>query len=162
MDAQSSLRKELLLQQRASEQLVAGILAPLREIDPTSCAVDMAESMTARVLARRLWDLLPEEHTSYAFDSPEELTTSGSWCLNGLGNPRITLCLGWNGLGVRSSLQAAWLGWPGFASLNTDTFNSLIVPESLEWYIARAGRRLYPMTCRGSERPELMRPPTGA
>src|SRR5512133_2127691 len=145
MDVQNVLRKELLLQQRASERLVAEILAALRETDASSCVLDMAGSRSARVIAKRLWDLLPDEHTSYGFDSPEELMTSGSWCLDGLGDPRITLCLGWDGLSFQSSLHAAWLGWPKFASRSAETFNALVFPDSLEWYIVRAGRRLYPM-----------------
>ncbi|MFA6956484.1 MAG: hypothetical protein WC538_11495 [Thermoanaerobaculia bacterium] len=162
MHAQDSLRKELLLQRRASEGLVSAILAALREIDPSSSVVDMAGAMSARVLVKRLWDLLPDEHHAYAFESLDELITQGSWCLNGLGDPRVTLCLGWDGLSVHSSLHAAWTAWPRFASLNTATFNSLIVPESLAWYIARSGQRLYPMNCSASARPELLRPPPGA
>lgn len=162
MNAQHSLRKEFLLQQREDERLVADVLASLRERDSSSSVVDVAGVMSARKLAQRLWDLLPEEHDSYGFESLDELITKGSWCLNGLGDPQITLCLGWDGFSFRTSLQAAWLGWPKFASLNTATFNSLIFPDSLEWYIVRAGRRLYPMRCSSSERPELVPAPLGA
>lgn len=152
-----TLRKKMIIAQREVAKTFSIISGALLSIDPNSRPTTTEESKAFQTVAKHLWELLPDENDSYTYDSPADLLSRGSWCLQGLGNPNVVFQLGWSGISFHTSLQAAWTAWPIFASHNTDTFNSCIFPESLAWYLIRAGRHLYPMQCSSPTTPILMR-----
>jgi hypothetical protein len=146
MNSNQRLRKEFLIERARTEAAVTPALQALLTCDPTTAIASLKHSRTSRrQTVRRLWDALPDESDAYSFKSIDELVASGSWCLAGLGDPTVTLHLGWDELCFLATLQAAWSAWPAFASSSVDAFNCCIYPESLEWYIVRAGTHLYPM-----------------
>lgn len=157
---QQILRKELLIAQHETAKICLAISSALASLDPDSRISTIQEALTAQRIVKRLWDLLPNEFYSYTYSSPAQIVSQGSWCLRGLGNPLVLFQLGWGALSFRTTLQAAWKAWPNFADLCTETFNTCIVPDSMEWYLIRAGRHLYPMRCSSSETPTLILPPS--
>ena len=158
MKSFQSLRKDYLLARHECDRTLTAVLDALVSLEPSSRTATLSEALASQRVVRLLWDQLPEEHLAHQYPSPFETTSQALWCLSGLGNPNVTLHLGWGGLSFATSLSAAWTAWPTFAALTTDTYNSCIYPPTLQWYLIRAGRHLYPMDCRTSERPVLMAP----
>jgi hypothetical protein len=158
MLASQRLKRELLAGRLRSARLVDAIVEALRAVDAAATEAGLPALLASRELVAHLWEALPEERQAYEFPTPEALVADGAWCLSGLGNPRVTLHLGWGALCFDCSLAAAWEAWPKFCSLSTDTFNAVVYPESLDWALVRSGRRLYPLRLGRSAAAELMSP----
>jgi len=156
MFASQRLKRQLLASRQRSAGLVGAIVSALREVDPGATEASLPALMASREFIAHLWDALPEERHAYQFPTPEALVAGGAWCLAGLGNPRVTLHLGWGPLCFTCSLEAAWAAWPRFCSLSTDTFNAVAYPDTLDWALVRAGGKLFPLTLGRSSDAELM------
>lgn len=140
------LKIELLKDQNEYSRVIQKILSALLQVDAHASLLPVEKATASRILVKKLWDILPGEHESFQFDSVDEQTAKGGKYLPAADfNQNITLHLGWDILSFRCSFEAAWHTWEIFNTLNTDTFNCCIYPESLEWYIVRAGNNLYPM-----------------
>lgn len=140
------LKIDLLKDRNDYTRLVQHILAELFKIDRNASLLTTENSIASRTLVKKLWDALPDEHESYQFNGTSEQTAHAAASLP-VADPaqNVTLHLGWDLLCFSCSFKAAWHAWDNFNTINTDTFNSCIYPEDLEWYIVRAGNNLYPM-----------------
>ena len=158
MRLQQTLRKTLLHARSRHTRLLTAVQQALQHADDRAAPLSLAAALASKELVRHLWDALPAEASAYRYASIEQLTTDGRWCVAHALDERVTLHLGWDVIGFTTSVQAAWEMWPSFATLNTDTYNVCVYPESLGWYIIRAGTRLYPIDCT-QDGAVLMRPP---
>jgi hypothetical protein len=150
-----SLKKLLLVQRRTYAELVDSVLVALRELDPAASLLEAPEAWARRDLVASLWNALPEEDAAYRFESEEVLTREGAVVLEGGPGESVVLHLGWETFCVRTTLEAAWYGWPRFCRASTEAYNACVYPDSLSWYVVRAGTNLYPMDCRGGSSPHL-------
>lgn len=124
------------------------VLAALRVFDPDVAPLDLTAARVSHTIAASLWQALPDEHEARAFESEELLTANGASVLPHDTAERITLHLGFHHLAVRTTVEAAWHAWPGFCRVDAvETYNTCMYPDSLRWYIVRAGTHLYPMRC---------------
>lgn len=122
------------------------ILSRLTALDVSASLLPLEQAIASRTLMKKLWELLPDEGASYSFDTIEEQTIRAREYLPATAFTQIvTLHLGWDVLGFRCTLEAAWLAWKDFHTLDTDTFNACVYPDNLDWFIVRAGHNVYPM-----------------
>ncbi len=155
MLAHQSFKKDLLSSRHKYTEQVKPVLSTLRQFDPTAALLDLPQAWASRDLVAALWKALPDEYCAYKFESEEALTEHGAAVLNrDLAEP-VTLHLGWETFCVRATLEAAWYAWPKFCHTSLEAYNTCLYPESLRWYIVRAGRNLYPMDCGAGAKPEL-------
>lgn len=159
MLAHQSLRKATLVTRQAIDAEVGAVLKALHAYDPESALLTLPDAWASRELAGRLWKALPDESDAYAFESVEALTAAGEAVLEAPPGDPVTLHLGWDTFAVRTTLQAAWHAWPHFHDVSIDAHNVLVYPDSVRWYIARAGTHLYPMTCASGPEPVLRQLP---
>jgi hypothetical protein len=161
MKLQQQFRKSLLQHRYAQEQWIGTILSTLQTVDPNAALVPVPLAIASKALIKHLWQVLPAEYNAYRFASVEHLVAEGQWCIAPYGQDRITFHCGWDVVAYTTTTQAAWTTWPLFANLNLDTYNCCIYPESLAWYIIRAGWYLYPVDCSDTQA-ILMRAPNKA
>jgi hypothetical protein len=147
MKRQQLLRKQLINTRHKTATLLADILSALQVVDPAASVLPLDQALASRELVLQLWKLLPEETDAYHFDSPEALTENGKAWIEPRANQRVTLHLGWDVLCFSTTVAAAWETWPRFCQRTTDTYNTCLYPEALDWYLIRAGNFLYPMVC---------------
>ncbi|MGV3657057.1 MAG: hypothetical protein ACO1NX_03850 [Chitinophagaceae bacterium] len=146
------LKIDFLKQQNHYARSVQHILSALQEVDAQACMHSIEKAVASRSLVKKLWEALPDEKYGYPFVSIEEQTNAGSAYLpTGDFNQKVTLHLGWDVLSFSCSLDAAWHTWKNFDMSDPEFYNCCIYPDSLEWYIIRAGNNLYPMMFSGAE-----------
>jgi hypothetical protein len=155
MLAHQVLRKASLVTRHAIAAEVTAVLAALREIDAAAALLPLPEAWASRELAERLWNALPDESEGYAFSTVAEMTAAGQAMVAALPDEGVVLHLGWDSFAIRTTLRAAWDAWPRFCDVSIAAHNALVYPDSLRWYVVRAGACLYPMTCEHGETPVL-------
>jgi hypothetical protein len=152
MATNRQLKIDLLKDQNNCLQLIHKILSKLLQVDAQASLLPVEKATASRILVKKLWEVLPEEHESCQFENVEEQTTKGRGYLpTNEFSQNVTLHLGWDVLSFSCTLEAAWQSWKDFNALNIDTFNCCIYPDSLGWYIIRAGNNLYPMSYSGEK-----------
>ena len=146
MPTHRQLKLDLLKERADYTRKMQSILSALLAIDQNATVLTIDKAVASRTLVKTLWDLLPVEQESHAYDTIAEQTTQA---LNYLPTTdltqNVTLQLGWDLLCFNCTLEAAWHAWQNFNTLDIDTFNCCIYPEHLEWYMVRAGNNFYPM-----------------
>ena len=152
METPRKLKINYLKNQNEYSRQTQIILADLRKIDNNAEISPVEQSIAGRELIKQFWDLLPEENQSHCFENVSDQTVNGRILLPATDfTQKINLHLGWDILSFTCSLLAAWQQWEYFSSINTDTYNCCIFPDSLEWYVIRAGNNLYPMKWSGTQ-----------
>jgi hypothetical protein len=147
------LKIDLLKEQNQYTRNIEQIVQALSAADPNASILSLEKAVASRSLVKKLWDLLPNEQESHVFITVEDQTNKGRALLpaSNFSLP-VTLHLGWDILAFSCTLEAAWHTWQKFSTLiGTETFNCCIYPDSLEWYVVRAGGNLYPMVFTGTQ-----------
>lgn len=146
MASNRQLKIDLLNAQNGYARIVEKAILALTAVDPNAGFAPIEQAIASRALVKKLWELLPDEHEAFRFESDEDLMSCGKAYLPSINYQQpVVLHMGWDILCFSCSLEAAWLAWPAFKSLNQDAFNSCVYPANLEWYVIRAGNNLYPM-----------------
>jgi hypothetical protein len=160
MKSNQRLRLQQKFTQQKMSNLFTTICHALTVYDSESRPATLEESLVSKHNIKILWDALPNEWLSYTYEAPEDHCAKGFWCLNGLGNPIVTLHLGYETLCFVTTLKAAWAVWHLFDRLDNvhEGGNACIYPSNFDWYLIRAGSSLYPMECSRTQQPELMKP----
>jgi hypothetical protein len=153
MRSDQLLRKEFLLLQRQLNNKIDKIMNSLRRIDPNSNTLTLGDAIASRQMIKKLWDFLPEEADAFSYESIDRLTSDGRDLLPANIDSSVILHVGWDVLSFKTTLRAAWEGYPTFCELDIETFNICIYPDSFKWYVICAGHHFYPMDCRGGQRP---------
>lgn len=152
MATNRQLKIDLLKEQTDFARQIQSILSSLAALDAKASLLPMEKAIASRTLVKKLWDLLPEEYESYYLADEENLTDALIKYLPTVSlSQNVTLHLGWDVLSFSCTLEAAWFGWRNYNSISIDTFNSCIYPDSLDWYIIRAGNNFYPMYFNGKK-----------
>ena len=153
MRSSEFLRKEFLLLQRRSNKKIDKIMNSVCKISPNSNLLMLGEAFVSRQMIKKLWDYLPEEVDAFSYESIDRLTSVGRDFLPTNMDSTVILHVGWDVLSFRTTLRAAWEGYPTFCNLDIEAFNICIYPDSVKWYVICAGQHLYPMDCRGGQQP---------
>lgn len=155
MLACQSLKKLSLVRRRAHGSHAGAVLTALHTRDPDAALLALVDAWVSRDIVARLWESLPDESSACVFPTEEALTTEGARLLPAPLDTPVVLHLGWETFCVRTTLDAAWYTWPAFCHSGTEAYNACVYPESLEWYIVRAGTSLYPMECLSGAEPAM-------
>lgn len=131
------------------------MLTSLRTMDPGATLLPLVDARVSRDVVARLWESLPDESSARVFPTEEGLTTEGAPLLHAPLDTPVVLHLGWDTFCMRTTLEAAWYTWPAFCHSSTEAYNACVYPDSLEWYIVRAGTSLYPMECLSGAEPAM-------
>jgi hypothetical protein len=119
MRLQQSLRKTLLHARSRHERLQTTIYQALKQIDNQAAVLSVSAALASKDLVKHLWEALPSEAAAYRYNSPQQLTSEGRWCIVDYLDERVTFHLGWDVLAFSTTVRAAWDMWPSFATLNT-------------------------------------------
>lgn len=157
MLAKQTLKKAQLLAANQQAQVIGAIRSALSVVDPNAHPLTVEAALVSRTLTKQLWEILPDEHFSYRFGTIDELENSGKRLFKDHFDVPVTLHLGWDTLAFSTTLRAAWETMASYYKIDTiDTYNTCIYPNSLNWYVVRAGTHLYPMDCLSGETGRLI------